>query len=190
MADRPTPDMLRRLLRYEPETGKLFWRERPVELCKNVQYWRAWNTRFAGREAFVTLTRSGYLQGVIFNRIHLAHKVIWAMAYDEWPSGQIDHRDTNPSNNSLGNLRGATGLQNSQNQGRKARNTSGYKGVTWSKKSGRWQAQIMCNWKTYHLGLFDTPEEAHTAYCAAARRLHGEFYNDGAKTQPERKTDE
>jgi group I intron endonuclease len=45
-----------------------------------------------------------------------------------------------------------------------ARNTSGFKGVSWDKKAKKWEAQIMINRRTIFLGLFNTPEEASKAY--------------------------
>jgi hypothetical protein len=33
----------------------------------------------------------------------------------------------------------------------------------------------MVNYKSTHLGYFDTAEAAHAAYCEAAKRLHGAF---------------
>jgi hypothetical protein len=51
--------------------------------------------------------------------------------------------------------------------------------VTFDKHKGRWLAQIQFNWKNHFLGYFDTPEEAHKAYCAAAVRFAGEFANFG-----------
>ena len=33
--------------------------------------------------------------------------------------------------------------------------------------------------KSIYLGYYRTPEEAHAAYCATARRLHGEFARFG-----------
>ena len=46
--ERVTPKILHKLLRYEPETGKLFWRERSDELSKNPSIRKSWNARYAG----------------------------------------------------------------------------------------------------------------------------------------------
>jgi hypothetical protein len=48
------------------------------------------------------------------------------------------------------------------------------------KDTGSWQANIACNGKQQHLGLFKTAEEAAKAYDAAALRLHGEFAKTNA----------
>lgn len=92
------------------------------------------------------------------------------------PTGlYVDHIDGNGLNNRRGNLRFATPSQNSCNMRITTKNTSGYKGVFWVKDKGKWAAQIVLNYKAKHLGYFDTPEEAHKAYCEASERLHGEF---------------
>lgn len=59
------------------------------------------------------------------------------------------------------------------NISRRRNNTSGYKGV--SLEGTRFKAKICKNYKQIHIGTFDTKEEAHAAYCTAARELHGEF---------------
>ena len=71
----PTPELLRKLLRYVPVTGKLFWRERPVEMFSdngNGQKANAsgWNTRYANKEAFTSNNTKGYRIGHI-KRIRL-----------------------------------------------------------------------------------------------------------------------
>ena len=180
MADMLTPDMLHRLLRYEPETGKLFWRERPVEMFKCERDCNAWNARFAGKEAFTTTNSDGYKHSQIWARNQKAHRVIWAMTYGVWP-GNIDHIDGDRTHNKLRNLREATKTQNAQNKKVHKNNKTGLKGVSLHRKTGKWLAQIMTGGNGQYLGLFDTPEEAHEAYCAAAQRLHGEFYNNGTR---------
>lgn len=52
---------------------------------------------------------------------------------------------------------------------RYANNTSGFRGVSFHKRTGKWQAYISVNRKQFHIGLYDTPEEAHEAYIAAAK---------------------
>lgn len=92
------------------------------------------------------------------------------------PQGlEIDHRDGNGLNNRRSNLRVATSSQNKQNQGIRADNTSGFKGVTWVKRDRKWQARIEVGGKRRFLGLFKTPEAAHAAYVAANAELHGSF---------------
>lgn len=51
-------------------------------------------------------------------------------------------------------------------------NTSGYRGVCLSKLTHKWIAKIQSNNTGYHIGSFDTPEEAAKAYDAKARELN------------------
>jgi hypothetical protein len=90
---------------------------------------------------------------------------------------QIDHKDHNGLNNTQGNLRIGTHAQNQHNRGKSKVNTTGYKGVTVSKKGKPFQAQIRHNGKHIYLGMFDVAEDAASAYDKAARELHGEFAN-------------
>ena len=78
----------------------------------------------------------------------------------------VDHIDHNPLNNCRSNLRLVNRAENGQNRkGKNRNNTSGFKGVTFHKDSGRWIAQKHVNGKHIHIGLFATAEEAHEAYC-------------------------
>jgi AP2 domain/HNH endonuclease len=52
-------------------------------------------------------------------------------------------------------------------------NTSGYRGVTQIKKSGKWQASYRYGEKLLHLGIYDTAEDAAKAYDRAVIRLKG-----------------
>jgi hypothetical protein len=73
------------------------------------------------------------------------------------PKGKVvDHRDSNSCNNRRENLRICTQSQNRQNyKGVNPNNTSGYIGVTWSKRHQKWQAYVHGKTKYYNLGLFD-----------------------------------
>ena len=85
------PEVVRRLLRYCPEAGKLFWRERTEDLFSDGRHSAAhicarWNKRYAGQEAFTALD-NGYRKGAIFNNPHRAHRVIWAIQTGEFAKG-------------------------------------------------------------------------------------------------------
>jgi hypothetical protein len=104
-----------------------------------------------------------------------AHRLAWLYVHGHWPSGHIDHVDGNGVNNAISNLREATNSQNCMNRGAQSNNQSGYKGVSWYKRDGKWIAKIAVGGKQTNLGYFSTAEEAHAAYAAAAAELHGEF---------------
>jgi hypothetical protein len=92
-----------------------------------------------------------------------------------FPVHQVDHKNMDGLDNRKVNLRPATGSQNCANQGNRKNNTSGYKGVTWSKSHKKWQAQIRHKYSRIFLGHYSDIEEAARAYDAAAIRLFGEF---------------
>lgn len=161
-----TAEQVRALLRYEPETGLLFWRERPLEMCPSEAQWKRWNKRLAGKEAFTFLTTydgNGYRRGRIFDRLYLAHRVIWLIQTGEWPKEQIDHRNKIRTDNRWENLACASNAENSKNKTLQSNNTSGRNGVSWNKCSRRWQAKIKVDGRQKHLGSFSTPEEAAAA---------------------------
>lgn len=107
------------------------------------------------------------------SKLYKAHRVAWLLMTGEWPEHEIDHIDTNPTNNAWSNLRLANRSENCMNRNRQANNTSGYKGVS-SHGSG-FRAQIWRDGRRYGLGTYRTPERAYEAYCEAAATLHGSF---------------
>lgn len=172
-----TPELCRQLLRYEPETGKLFWLPRPASMFRDslchggvrTAQWAAdcWNTKNAGREAFTAQNGAGYYVGAILNHNFRAHRVIWAIVHGVWPLDQIDHDDGDRANNRLHNLKPATNAENHKNEGLPKNNTSGAQGVRMHAKTGRWRAEIKVNYRNRHLGYYATKEEAVSAREAA-----------------------
>ena len=45
-----TAEIARELLTYNPDTGKLFWKERSAKYFNNPNYTKRWNTQWAGKE--------------------------------------------------------------------------------------------------------------------------------------------
>jgi hypothetical protein len=74
-------------------------------------------------------------------------------------------------NNSRSNIRLASPSKNGANRPKQANNTSGYKGVFWSKIRHKWITQVAGS----HVGVFDNIEDAARAYDKAAVKQYGEF---------------
>lgn len=133
--------VLNRLLFYDAETGRLWWRKRSLCDCASVHAMNMWNARSAGKEAFTARHPRGYRIGAIKNKSYIAHRVIWCMVHGEWPD-QIDHINGERSDNRLFNLRSVNNATNHKNVGIPSNNTSGVSGVSWSKKERKWLARI------------------------------------------------
>lgn len=128
----------------------------------------------AGKESGC-LRPDGY-RGICFNgRIYLGHRIAWLLTNGEWPQFDTDHVNGKKDDNRIANLRVATRTENTQNVGRSVRNTSGFKGVSWSCVKSKWHARISSNGKVVNLGYYDNPQDAGAAYRAAAPLIHGNF---------------
>lgn len=171
----PSPEYLRKILRYDPETGKLFWLPRPDVDFSALNVARAWNSRWDGKEAFTGLNDAGYHRGSIGGLFLRVHRVAWAMQTGAWPDGEIDHKDTDRSNNRWDNLRAASRAENQRNTGLRSNNSSGVKGIRWKPEKDKWQARIRVDGRERHLGHFDDVGAAAAAYRAASVAVHGDF---------------
>lgn len=154
-----TIEELRDWLSYDPDTGDLIWKR----------------GKYEGNQAGWINKTLGYRQVNINRKIGYAHRMIWAMVHGEWPRHFIDHVNGDKADNRLANLRLASKSENVQNTPRRRDNTTGYKGVTFSKQRQKYKAQIWLNGVNNHLGFFTCPKEAHEAYKKAAATLFGEF---------------
>ena len=91
------------------------------------------------------------------------------------PEVEVDHIDGDGLNNTRANIRIAKHKDNAKNRKLHRNNTSGYKGVSWHKRSQMWMAYITSDKKRRHLGYFFDLDEAARVYNAAASALHGTF---------------
>lgn len=161
LAKLPRYEVVRDLLHYNPETGIFTWRK----CFKNVH---------AGEKAGTKISIGYIILGVDNCRV-FAHRLAWFYVYGVWPPEYVDHINGDRADNRLSNLRLASHSQNAWNGALRSTNTSGYRGVSWSKSKERWVARLFKNNKQHVIGYFKDKEEARRAYLEAAMRLHGEF---------------
>ncbi len=170
----PSPEYLRQCFDYDPDTGLLRWRTRPLDHFADRNICYCWNARFAGK-----LTghpdRKGHIRISINRRSYGVHRIIWCLMTGYDSPLEIDHRNCAAGDNRWENLREATRVQNQGNTRARRNNKLGIKGVFRDSRSGKFCAQISINWKSTHLGMFNTAEEAKKAYDIAAQKRYGAF---------------
>lgn len=93
----------------------------------------------------------------------LLHRWVFEQLGIDAPN-DIDHKNHNGLDNRIDNLRAATKSQNHGNDSSNIKNSTGYRGVIWWKRDGKFRAGISINYKFIHLGYFETAIEAARAY--------------------------
>lgn len=162
MAEALTADEARRLFRYDPESGKLYWK---VRAARNVMAGDEAGANPNGERRMVRIRGKKYLNT----------RIAWLLMTGEWPE-LIDHINGDTRDDRWCNLRDVGPGANSRNCKTPRNNTSGVVGVMRSGK--KWVAKIKANYRTIHLGTFDTIEEAAKAR-KQAEREHGFHENHG-----------
>jgi len=150
-----TRERLKEALWYSPVTGNFYWNS---------------NMKRAGSH------HKDYIRIAIDCHDYYAHQLAWLYMTGEWR--QVDHKNRHGKENWFSNLRPANFRQNKANSRVSRNSLTGLKGVTYFQ--GRYQARIVYNYKKYHLGVYDTAEEAHAVYLRRAEELFGEFAHDGS----------
>jgi hypothetical protein len=175
----PSLEILHKVFRYDAECGKLYWRERPVEMfsgqgkLSSVEVCRRWNTRFAGKEA--GSPGSCYRSVGLAGGVWAIHRIIYAIYHNEQLStdAEIDHINQDKMDNRISNLRKATAAENKRNRTPTERKRIVY-GV-YLTPSGRWGARIYVDKRVVHLGTHPTKDGAVAARKAAEQKYFGEF---------------
>jgi hypothetical protein len=133
-------------LRYEPDTGKVFWIKKPARKIK------------VGQEAGSPNT-DGYMQVGLMGERHYVHRIAFHLMGEDMPE-LVDHINRDPTDNRWCNLRPSNKSLNGINRGATRNSKSGVKGVYWWDARGKYMARF--RGKT--LGYYRTLEEAETVY--------------------------
>jgi hypothetical protein len=161
----PSVERIQYLLDYDPLSGVFTWKNPSSNRVK----------RGARAGCLVGMPRGVYrvigIDGVSYRSSALA--ILYVTG--RFPPTLVDHANGNTVDDRFENLRAADYSENAFNTAAHHDNRSGLKGVH-CHKPGVYRALIMAYGKRQHLGLFPTPQEAHNAYRAAAKRLHGIFF--------------
>lgn len=159
----PARERILELLSYDPDTGRLTWRRRANN-----------NGAPEGSEAGNISKSLGYRFVGVCGKNILAHRLIWFMVHGTVPA-VVDHINRDKSDNRLCNLRAADKRLNAFNVKMLSTNTSGYRGVSIERSTGKWVARINDGTAYRMIGRYTSKEDAYEAYRAEALKVAGEF---------------
>lgn len=158
---KPTIERLRTLL--EERDGVLYW------LAKSSKH-----SMMAAGDKAGRINNKGYITVMVDGVEMKGHVIVWALHHGAYPDSMIDHKNRVKSDNRITNLRPANDSLNAVNKVTRA-GSSEYRGVSFVKLTGRWQAYITKEGVKRTIGTFDTEREAADAYNSAAVVAFGEF---------------
>lgn len=177
-----SPELLKSVVIYEPDTGLFVWKTRPLSMFSDKGHsaehtCARWNTRYAGKPAFTAIMNTGYFAGSVNKAKLLAHRAAWCVYYGKWPTDEIDHINHVRTDNRIVNLREATRSENAQNNRSHKDSASKYLGVSLYGRDQVWIAQIYVDGEQKYLGRYHNEIDAARRYDRAAVKYFGEFAN-------------
>ncbi len=113
MRDLPQ-DFLLSIFDYNPETGVLTRKKRPIEHFSSKRTFDMYNNKHAGK-IVKQINDQGYVIAIINGKQYRAHRVIWIMQNGPLDDKYIDHLNGNRSDNRIENLRACTHQENQRN---------------------------------------------------------------------------
>lgn len=150
-------DAIQEFLGYDPETGAFTWIAKP----KGPGY------PFMVGDVAGCLRKSDGRRVICFaGTLYLASRLAWLFVHGVMPPDdvEVDHKDTDPGNDRIKNLRLASRRRNQLNTKAHRDAASPFKGVSWHGQRKRWTASF----RGEYIGIFETQEAAARAYDAKA----------------------
>jgi hypothetical protein len=152
-----TQSRLKELFNYCPESGA-FTR---LASCKGVK---------AGLSG--SNDGKGYLLIRVDGKKYKSHRLAFLYMTGEFPPHDVDHVNGVRDDNRWENLHAATRSENCKNQKLYNTNKSGYMGVGWNKRAGKWHARYRISNKLHHLGYFADINDAVSARATVSHLFH------------------
>lgn len=121
----------------------------------------------SGKNLKPSVNTNGYYIVGLCNKgqkTHKVHQIVACSFLGHIPCGMykvVDHIDGHRLNNDVNNLRIVSNRENTSSYKNK---TSRYVGVSYHKRSKKYQSSIYLNGKSMFIGRFDSEEEAYKAY--------------------------
>lgn len=171
--DTPSVEYINECFVFNPKTGTLTWKERPLYHFKNE--WRRNQSNSRNRGKNVSCKEAGgYLVVKLEGQTYKAHRLIWKMFYGE-DATFIDHINGDRTDNRIDNIRSVSFSENTKNRKISKNNTSTHQGVYWHTKHKKYGAYIDVDGKRLHLSWTDSFEEAKDARIKAEANYYNEF---------------
>jgi hypothetical protein len=126
---------------------------------QDVRISGAYKTHPKSRTMYVKASSGKYLHRIVMGRV---------LGRELSRAEKVDHINGDGLDNRRSNLRVVTHSQNLANRSATRSTTNRFKGITQCKRTGKWQAKIMVNYKTIYLGTFKSDEDAAKEYDLAA----------------------
>lgn len=156
----PSSEYLNACFRLDPETGDLWWKDRPREhFASDLAHSRFRKIHSGKRAGHIGL--GGYWVCVLHMKAYLAHRIVYAMVNGHLaPEMDIDHIDQDKRNNRPENLRAVRRALNCRNKALQSNNKSGVAGVWFSGAHKRWISKVTVDKEVVFFEKFFSFDEA------------------------------
>jgi len=178
--DKTIEELIRISLRYDPETGELFWNKRYEDTFSATKRFSQaglaaiWNSKYADKPAFTSVGARGYRHGKFNRKDFTLHRVAFLLQNGEWPKECVDHINGDKLDNRWSNLREASRAQNTWNS-RGYSKTSPYIGVSWNTRARIYIASICKDGKYFYIGRSKDPEALARKRDQLAKQFFGDY---------------